>query len=110
MLIYKYKNEKEKNMTKEEFLEELKDEIHVFLDVDFTQELKDIYEENFGQIDPDWSLEELNDAFCDLRENAEDDMVEDFANTMWDWLEGITTKQTYPEDAPGQLHLFGDDE
>ena len=94
-------------MDKYEFIEELKDSISgMFLDAEFTQELKEKYEENFGQIDPDWTLDEISDAFCDLGEEAEDEMRENLANAMWDWLEGITIKQTYPEDASGQLHLF----
>jgi len=98
-------------MTKEEFIDELKDSISgMFLDAEFTQELKEKYEENFGQLDPDWKLDEISDAFCDLGEEAEDEMRDNLANAMWDWLDGITIKQTYPEDAPGQLHLFDDDD
>lgn len=98
-------------MDKYEFIEELKDSISgMFLDAEFTQELKEKYEKNFGQINPDWTLDEINDAFCDLGEDAEDEMRDNLANAMWDWLEGITIKQTYPEDAPGQLHLFDDDD
>lgn len=99
-------------MTKSEFIKNiLKNRIsNVFLNVEFTEEDKEEYEENFGQLDPDWTIDEINDAFFDLGDGAAEDMIEDLANELYDWLEGITIKQTYPEDAPGQLHLFDDDD
>lgn len=98
-------------MNKREFIENiLKNRIsNVFLNVEFTEEDKEEYEKNFGQLDPDWTIDEINDAFFDLGDEAAEDMIEDLANELYDWLEGITIKQIYPEDAPGQLHLFDDD-
>ena len=98
-------------MDKYEFLDELKDNISaMFVDVDFTAELKQKYEENFGKLDPEFTLDDLNDAFADLSEEACDELADNLAESIWQWLEGITTKITYPEDAPGQLHLFEDDD
>lgn len=98
-------------MDKYEFIEEIKDNISsCWLEVDFTKELKEKYEENFGEIDPEFTLDDLYDACRDLSEECEDYVRDQLAWAVFDWLDGITIKQKYPEDAPGQLHLFGDDE
>lgn len=92
-----------------EFVEEIKDNISsCWLEVDFTKELKEKYEENFGEIDPEFTLDDLYDACRDLCEEWEDYARDQLAWAIYDWLDGITKHKKYPEDAPGQLHLFED--
>lgn len=94
-------------MERYEFIEELKDNISsCWLGIDFTKELKEKYEENFGEIDPEFTLDDLYDACRDLSEEWEDYVRDQLAWAVFDYLDGITKHNKYPEDAPGQLHLF----